>query len=88
MPALFEFGAIQVTEGALREIPPEVMTNALRRHVQGDWGIVDAEDACRNDLSLAEGSQIISVYQFQDRRFWVVTDASREVTTFLLPEEY
>lgn len=88
MPALFQLGAIHSTQGALREIPPEAMTAALRRHVQGDWGEVGEEDARENDLSVREGFRILSAYQHNGRKFWLLTEADRSVTTILLPEEY
>jgi hypothetical protein len=60
----------------------------LNRHVRGDWGDVDSEDWERNDVSLAEGTRIVSAYQTAAGRIWIITEADRAVTTVLLLEEY
>jgi hypothetical protein len=61
----------------------------LIRHLQGDWGDVSAKDKAENELSLREGFCILSCYQLSHGvRIWVITEADRSVTTFLLPEEY
>lgn len=68
------------------------------RHLSGDWGDVDAEDAAANEMALLQGSRVVSVYRFPVPRsdapgtvegtVWVITEADRSVTTVLLPEEY
>lgn len=64
------------------------------RHVRGDWGVVDAEDAALNDESLKDGSRLLSAYLLKDgTKIWIITEAEddngkREATTILLPEEY
>jgi hypothetical protein len=88
MPALFETGQITVTQGALAVIPQPVMVSALRRHLTGDWGLCGVEDAKENDLSVRQGFRILSVYEHEGTRFWVITEADRTATTFLLPSEY
>jgi hypothetical protein len=61
----------------------------LIRHLSGDWGEVDPDDWKANDWSLLHGERLLSVYRMSDAtRFWVITEADRSVTTFLLPEEY
>ncbi len=84
----FELGKILATPGAIKAIPEAEMVKALRRHAAGDWGLVDAEDAAENELSVREGFRILSVYEHAGTRFWVITEVSRDATTFLLPEEY
>jgi hypothetical protein len=87
---LFDLGQVVATPGALA-----VMQSAgvcpralLARHVAGDWGTVDAEDALENARSVAAGWRIVSSYPVGEVTLWVITEADRSDTTFLLPEEY
>ena len=87
---LFELGLITATPGALSamqnlKIPPGLL---LVRHHCGDWGDLDKEDQEANSQALENGSRIFSAYQFDDVKFWVITEADRTSTTILLPEEY
>lgn len=85
----FKLGQVVITRGALAELSQEDMSNALTRHVGGDWGEVCKEDQRENELALKEGFRIFSVYRTaQGVKFWVITEADRSVTTLLLPEEY
>jgi hypothetical protein len=62
---------------------------ALGRHVQGDWGNLEAEDRRQNMRALAAGCPLQSVYQStRGVRFWVVTEADRSLTSVLLDEDY
>jgi hypothetical protein len=56
-----------------------------------------AEDAKTNEEAVHSGSRILSAYPidpekpckgFGDNTLWIITEADRSVTTFLLPEEY
>jgi hypothetical protein len=60
----------------------------LERHLSGDWGDLDDEDKAENDFSVKNGFRILSAYNTPSGRLWVITEADRSVTTFLLPEEY
>lgn len=63
--------------------------NYLRRHLGGDWGDVSEGDREENEHSLAQGFRLLSAYTLHNgTRFWIITEADRSVTTFLLPEEY
>jgi hypothetical protein len=60
----------------------------LNRHLAGDWGELDAHDRPENELSLEHGLRILSCYRLStDIRIWLITEADRSFTTFLLPEE-
>jgi len=99
-PALFALGGINATPGAIRALqgtdqqPGSVaflqrMRELLARHVTGDWGDVDADDAAENDLSVVQEYRILSSYKAPgDETIWIITEADRSTTTFLLPEEY
>jgi hypothetical protein len=60
----------------------------IRRHLRSDWGDVPPEDAVANDFAVLNGLRILSAYVAANRRFWIITEADRSVTTFLFPEEY
>ena len=87
----FEPGQIVATPGALEALrasggDPLVY---LIRHITGDWGEVNEHDSFENELSLQNGWRILSCYRLSSGvRIWLITEADRSVTTFLLPEEY
>ena len=61
----------------------------IRRHVTGDWGDVEPEDANENEYSVVRFLRILSSYHLDDdTRLWIITEADRSATTLLLPEEY
>lgn len=61
----------------------------LRRHMTGDWGDLGSDDKHANEIALEDGSRIFSAYNLStDERIWVITEADRSATTFLLPGEY
>lgn len=90
LPAL-PLGKLFSTPGAIRimtrhRIDPATL---LLRHRTGDWGELDAEDWAANDAGRRNGGRILSVYHLdQTTRLWIITEADRSSTCFLLPEEY
>lgn len=91
--ALFELGQTVATPGALHALREEgdlVAVRLLRRHATGDWGDLDHEDCAANYAAVRDGERILSAYELPrtHRRLWIITEADRSVTTFLLPEEY
>lgn len=96
-PPLFALGQIVATPGALEACSPEYLRHCLSRHIRGDWGIVCAEDQASNFAALTECARILSAYPldparpcegFGDNCLWIITEADRSATTFLLPSEY
>ena len=86
---LFKHGQIVATPGALVLAGNGVnLLKYLERHLSGDWGDLDDEDKAENDFSVKNGFRILSAYNTPSGRLWVITEADRSVTTFLLPEEY
>ncbi len=87
-----QLGQLVSTPGAIAAMtkagqdPVELLT----RHRSGDWGDVDAEDAAANDRAATEGGErILSAYALTNAiRLWIITEADRSCTTFLLPDEY
>jgi hypothetical protein len=85
----FELGQLVATANAAREIDPIAVAVAINRHSQGDWGDLDEHDRKENDWSLAHGERLLSVYYSSTgKKFWVITERDRSVTTVLLPEDY
>jgi len=87
---LFKPGAIVSTPGAQAlfehyEVNPLVF---LDRHLHGNWGECDPDDARTNDRAVDDGGRIFSVYYVCGEKIWVITEADRSATTFLLPDEY
>jgi len=92
----FPFGQVVATPGALAALEEAGQTPEffLDRHIQGDWGDVDAEDWQLNDQALVDGSRLLSAYMtLKGKKLWVITEATddngqRAATTLLLPDEY
>lgn len=92
----FKVGQTVATPGALEALEKAGQTpwEFLARHVQGDWGEVDADDKQANENALIDGSRILSAYTTKGNdRIWIITEAegddgNRLATTILLPDEY
>ena len=93
----FELGMVVATPGALEACSNVLMQKCLARHLTGDWGIVTDDDKGENELALSEGLRILSAYPidpakpcegFGGNTLWIITEADRSATTFLLPDEY
>lgn len=95
---LFALGQLVATPGALEAARHAgQLAELLARHVTGDWGCVDPEDAATNANAVRTGMRILSAYPIDPALpcagygrncFWIITEADRSVTTFLLPSEY
>ena len=86
---LFQPGQIVATPGALDIAGQGIdLLALLQRHLTGDWGDLYPEDKAENDFSLKHGYRLLSSYYTPFGKLWIITEADRSVTTFLLPEEY
>jgi hypothetical protein len=87
----FAPGSVVATPGALEAFRAsgDNPFTYFMRHVSGDWGDVDEHDRRENELSLQHGWRILSSYTLSNgTKVWLITEADRSSTTFLLPEEY
>lgn len=84
----FPLGQVVITANAVHQLDTIAVHEALRRHAAGDWGDISPNDACENELSLREGFRLLSAYGTGERKFWIITEADRSLTTVLLPEDY
>jgi hypothetical protein len=84
----FFLGQVVITANAAQYLDTIAVREALRRHEAGDWGDLCPEDACENEHSLKAGFRLLSAYGTGERRFWIITEADRSVTTILMPADY
>ena len=87
----FPSGHVAATIGALEALQDDTGLAALllARHLAGDCGDTCAEDKAINEDAIEHGNRVMSVYKMIGGQIiWVITEADRSVTTFLLPEEY
>lgn len=89
--SLFFPGQICATPGAIgtmEQLGIEPM-ELLARHLTGDFGDICDQDRAENLFSIQHGFRIFSSYQLQPgTKLYIITEADRSVTTFLLPSEY
>ena len=88
---LFPLGEVVSTPGALEAMQAASVSPLalLHRHLRGDWGNLDKHDKQLNDLAIKDGSRIFSAYEITPTsKVWLITEADRSATTFLLPSEY
>ncbi len=97
--SLFETGTVVMTCGirdmiCADEHAQEVVQDCLERHCRGDWGDLCEDDKAMNDESLeAERNgdwtdSLVSSYETDVGKIYVITECDRSATTILLPEEY
>jgi hypothetical protein len=87
--ARFRLGRIVTTANALETLTQEDILIGIQRHQDGDWGELEPEDKAANEMALIEGTRLLSAYRSANgRKFWIITEADRSVSTVLLPEDY
>jgi len=79
---------VNIATGASTTYNTMTLVALLDRHRMGDWGELDAHDKRVNDDALSIRGRLLSVYLYNGKRVWIITDDGWEVTTVLLPEEY
>ena len=93
--ARFALGDVVATPGALALLQATGRSAAslLARHMHGDFGDTCRDDAALNELAIADGSRIMSVYRLVDAEklketskqkrtdlptVWIITDGTNE----------
>lgn len=85
----FEIGNIYITRGAKEEIAEEDIIKSLNRYTSCDWGELCKEDRQANEDALKYGDRLFAVYKdSKGKKFYIITEWDRSVTTILLPSEY
>ena len=77
-----------MTVNAADRLDAVAVVEALRRHASGDWGDIPPDDASQNEFGLKHGERLFSAYGKGEKRFWIITERDRSVTTVLMPEDY
>ena len=89
--ARFPLGRLFLTPGAIEALeesgqPPQEF---ITRHARLEKGELCDEDHRENLFSVNKSLRIFSAYKTtRGVKLWVITEASREATTILLPSEY
>lgn len=81
---LFHPGKLLVSHAALAALRTNSVPviSVVLRHMTGDWGIVSEDDKRQNDVSIATGLRLMSIYRLQDQtRLLVITEWDRSNTT-------
>lgn len=87
----FRLGRILATPAAVEVLADAKVSivDLLCRHVRGDWGDLSEADHQRNERSVEAGARLLSSYVLPGgQTVWVITEADRGSTTFLLPGNY
>ncbi|WP_082252120.1 hypothetical protein [Burkholderia pseudomallei] len=81
---LFHPGKLLVAPAAVEALRSNSVPiiSVVLRHIAGDWGVVSEEDKRQNDVSIATGLRLISIYRLPDQtRVLVITEWNRAHTT-------
>lgn len=84
----FEMGRVVMTANASDQLDFAAIYEGLRRHASGDWGDLPDDDRQMNETAVKEGERLLSAYGEGEKRFWIITEADRSVTTVLMPDDY
>ena len=85
----FDLGRIVMTRGVNRMVRNGLdPIDYIRRHARGDWGDLDEGDKRRNEEAVDKGLRILSAYETEHGKIWIITEADRHATTVLRPDEY
>lgn len=86
---LFPIGQVIATSEVATSILEPTIIEMVRRHVSGDFGILDADDCATNHRCIETNSgKILSAYMVAGEKVYVITDHGRERTTVLYSHEY
>ena len=80
---LFHPGKLLVSYAALAALRTNgvPVVSVVLRHIAGDWGVVSEDDMRQNDVSIATGLRLISIYRLPDQtRVLVITEWNRAHT--------
>ena len=86
---LFHPGHVTASPGVLETVESEDLFEALRRHVQADWGALSDRDKLDNEhaLILDNGPLLSRYFTMKSQAFCVLTVPDRSRTMILLPDE-
>lgn len=98
---MFPLGIVSMTAGVVaalggkeedetkrQAIASMKLESYLRRHREGDFGDIDPQDRVTNKRAANTGQRVLSSYEIDTAKVWVITEWDRSITTVLLPSEY
>lgn len=88
LPTLFPVGDLYATKGVRMLLSTYEVMHLVNRHRSGDYGDLCKDDIKENQMALETGGRIFSSYLYNNGKYYVITEADRQTTTVLLPEEY
>ncbi len=79
-----------VTPGARAALAAASMDvgELVSRHLIGDWGMCDPEDAAANDRSASDGSRTLAAYPCGEGTIWVIADAALSACDAVMMEDH
>lgn len=91
--AKFELGSLLMTRGVSELVNnnpkfSKFVWDSIKRHAEGDWGVLSVDDKEANDEALVIQDRILSAYEFEGKKIWIITEWNRSATTVLFPSEY
>jgi hypothetical protein len=91
LPVRFSLGRLLITPGAADALEEANQSpqEFLSRHARLEQGELSNEDQRENEFSVSKHLRIFSAFKTaKGEKLWIITEASREYTTLLLPSEY
>lgn len=90
MSIKFSLGQVVVTRNCLNFAQEHGinLTQLVERHASGDDGDLCKADQQLNDLAIETEGRIFSSYLINKKKFFVITEWDRSVTTVMLAEDY
>ncbi len=90
---MLQLGQVVMTKGIADKVAEDVqfadaVINCVKRHANCDWGDLSEEDKKINDEAVKDGERILSAYNINGVKIWIITEWDRSYTTILFPEEY
>ena len=87
---LFALGQVVSTLNALAFADKHKvdLLHLLSCHQTGDWGDLSDADKESNEEALISDTRIFSSYSIGEDKIWIITEADRSLTTFLIPSDY
>jgi hypothetical protein len=88
--AKFPLGRIAISEQAAMLLANEkdLIVACISKHQRGDWSDQHPYNRNANEEALRGNSRIVSIYQFLETEFWIMSEADRSETIVLLASEF
>ncbi|MCI7354327.1 MAG: hypothetical protein SPE06_06745 [[Actinobacillus] rossii] len=88
IPERVKLGSIQATPAVIEFMGKNKALELVHRHEYKDYGDLDEHDIYANELSLLLGNRIVSSYQIEGEKIFIITEADRSYTTIMMAYEY